>query len=69
MELNVGISFASDISVKCEVASGRLKQYEIEDLNLKRHFSLVYCDSRYLSSVEEKFKDFVSNWKWDNIDI
>ncbi|MDY0235638.1 MAG: selenium metabolism-associated LysR family transcriptional regulator [Gudongella sp.] len=67
--LNVGISFASDISVKCEVASGRLKQYKIEDLNLKRHFSLVYCNNRYLSPVEEKFKDFVANWKWDNIDI
>lgn len=69
VELNVGISFASDISVKCEVASGRLKQYEIEDLNLNRQFSLVYCNNRYLSPVEEKFKDFVSAWKWDNIDI
>ena len=67
--LNIGISFASDISVKCEVASGRLKQYEIEDLNLNRHFSLVYCNNRYLSPVEEKFKDYVAAWKWNNIDI
>ncbi|OLS02784.1 selenium metabolism-associated LysR family transcriptional regulator [Tissierella creatinophila] len=67
--LNVGISFASDVSVKCEVASGRLKQYEVEDLNLNRAFSLVYCNNRYLSPAEEKFKEFVAKWKWDNIDI
>lgn len=67
--LNVGISFASDVSVKCEVASGRLKQYEVEDLNLNRHFSLVYCNNRYLSPAEEKFKEFVAAWKWDKIDI
>lgn len=67
--LDVGISFASEVSVKCEVASGRLKTYQVEDLNLKRNFSLVYCNNRYLSPVEEKFKEFVSAWKWDNIDI
>lgn len=67
--LNVGISFASNISVKHEVASGRLKQYEVKDLNLNRNFSLVYCNNRYLSPVEEKFKEFVANWKWNNIDI
>lgn len=67
--LNIGISFASNISVKHEVASGRLKQYEVEDLNLNRKFSLVYCNNRYLSPVEEKFKEFITTWKWDNIDI
>lgn len=67
--LNVGISFASNISVKYEVASGQLKQYDVKDLNLNRKFSLVYCSNRYLSPVEERFKEFVTNWKWDNINI
>lgn len=67
--LNIGISFASNISVEKEVASGRLKQYELEDLNLSRNFSLVYSNNRYLSPVEEKFKEFVSGWHWDKIDI
>lgn len=64
--LNVGISFVSNIAVVHEVASGQLKQYEIEDLNLNRHFSLVYCNNRCLSPLEEKFKEFVAAWKWDN---
>lgn len=67
--LNIGISFASNISVKNEVASGQLKQYDVKDLNLNRNFSLVYCNNRYLSPVEEKFKEFITNWKWDNINI
>lgn len=69
VSLGVGISFVSAIAVKLEVASGQLKQYEIEDLDLNRHFSLVYCNNRCLSPIEEKFKDFVAAWKWDSIDI
>ena len=69
VELDIGISFVSQIAVKSEVASGRLRQYKIDGLDLKRHFSLVYCKNRCLSPVEERFKDFVSNWKWENIDI
>lgn len=67
--LNLGISFASNISVEQEVSSGRLKQYEIEDLNLNRNFSLVYSNNRYLSPVEKKFKEFVGQWKWESINI
>ena len=63
VELDVGISLVSDIAVKREVESGQLKQYEISDLELKRSFSLVYSNNRCLSPIEEKFKDFVSNWK------
>lgn len=67
--LNIGISFSSEISVKNEVNSGYLNQYEVEDLNLNRNFSLAYCNNRCLSPLEEKFKEFVTSWKWDNIDI
>lgn len=63
--LGVGISFVSEVAVKSEVASGQLNKYEIEDLELNRHFSLVYCNNRCLSPLEEKFKDFVAAWKWD----
>lgn len=69
VSLNVGISFSSEISVKYEVNSGHLNQYEVKDLNLNRNFSFVYCNNRYLSPVEEKFKEFVTAWKWDNIDV
>lgn len=67
--LDIGISFTSYISVKSELAVGQLKQYEVKDLNLSRNFSLVYCNNRSLSPLEEKFKEFVIDWKWDNIDI
>lgn len=67
--LGVGIGLVSEIAVKREVASGQLKQYEIKDLELKRKFSLVYCKNRYLSPIEEKFKDFIANWKWEYIDL
>jgi len=67
--LDVGISLVSDIAVKHEVTTGQLKQYEIQDLDLKRNFSLVYCNNRCLSPVEEKFKEFITDWEWDDIDI
>lgn len=60
-EFGVGISFVSAVAVEQEVALGRLKQYEIKDLNLTRHFSLAYCRKRCLSPLEEKFKDYVAN--------
>ena len=65
--LNLGISFVSDIAVKSEVTSGCLNKYEIKDLDLNRHFSLVFSNNRYFSPVEEKFKDFVRAWSWDQI--
>lgn len=67
--LDIGISFTSYVSVKSELSAGQLKQYEVRDLNLSRNFSLVYCNNRSLSPLEEKFKEFVIDWKWDNIDI
>lgn len=67
--LNIGISFSSEISVKYEVESGHLNQYEVKDLNLNRSFSLVYCNNRNLSPVEEKFMEFVKAWKWEGISI
>ena len=69
VELNVGISFVSDVAVRNEVAAGKLKKYEIEDLDFNRHFSLVYCNNRCLSPIEEKFKDFVASWKWSEMDV
>ncbi len=53
--LDIGISIMSEIAVKNEVASGQLIKYEIRDLELKRSFSLVYCNNRCLSPLEEKF--------------
>ncbi len=69
VSLNIGISFASNISVKNEVALAQLKQYNVKDLSLNRNFSLAYCNNRYLSPLEEKFKEFVINWNWDKIII
>lgn len=69
VSLDLGIGLVSEIAVKREVEFGLLKHYEIENLDLKRKFSLVYCKNRCLSPVEEKFKDFVTHWKWDDIDI
>lgn len=67
--LGVGIGLVSYIAVKHEVTSGKLRQYKIQDLELNRKFSLVYCKNRCLSPIEEKFKDFIANWKWNDIDI
>ncbi|MDQ2087243.1 selenium metabolism-associated LysR family transcriptional regulator [Herbivorax sp. ANBcel31] len=66
--LDVGIGLVSEISVKREVASGQLKKYEIKDLELERKFSLVYCKNRCLSPIEERFRDFVLNWRWNGVD-
>jgi len=66
VSLGVGIGLVSYIVVKNEVASGQLNCYEIEDIELKRKFSLVYCKNRCLSPIEDKFKNFITNWKWDN---
>ncbi len=61
--LDVGVALVSEIAVKHEVASGQLRQYEIQNLDLKRKFSMVYCKNRCLSPLEEKFRDFITDWK------
>lgn len=69
VSLDIGLSFSSEISVKNEVNSGHLNQYEVKDLDLNRDFSLAYCNNRYLSPLEKEFKEFVSAWKWDKINL
>ena len=60
--LGEGISFISEIAVKREVESGELKQYEVQDLDFTRSFSLAYINNRCLSPLEEKFKAYICNW-------
>ena len=62
--LGVGVSVVPYIAVKADIRSGRFKKYEIDGLDLKRSYSLVYCDNRCLSPLEEKFIDFVTCRTW-----
>lgn len=63
VELELGISFISELSIRNEIALGLIKSYRIKELNLKRNFYFVHTNNRTLSPVVEVFKDFLINWK------
>ncbi|MBF7096292.1 selenium metabolism-associated LysR family transcriptional regulator [Alkalibacter mobilis] len=67
VELNMGLSFISEVAVDRHVKMGLLQKYDISDLDLTRCFSLVYCKNRCLSPTEERFKEFVSTWNNNHI--
>ncbi len=63
VELGLGVSFVSKISVKNEIELGLIKAFNIKDLNLKRSFYFVYSKNRTLSPIVETFKDFISKYQ------
>lgn len=66
IELELGISFLSKLSIKNEIDLELIKPIKIKDLNLKRKFYFVNCKSRTLSPVVEVFKNFLVNWNGIN---
>ena len=63
IELNLGISFISQIAVKNEVDLGLVKSLNIKDLDLKRNFYFVHSKKRTLSPLVEAFKNYIINYK------
>lgn len=62
IELELGVSFISKISIKNEIDLELIKPLIVKDLNLKRSFYFVYCKNRTLSPLVEVFRDFLINW-------
>jgi|LSQX01.3.fsa_nt_gb DNA-binding transcriptional LysR family regulator len=63
IELELGISFMSKISIKNEIDLGLIKPLKIKGLNLNRSFYFVYNKNRTLSPVVEVFKEFLTGWR------
>lgn len=63
IELGLGVSFVSKISIKNEIALGLIKSFRIKNLDLKRNFYFIYSKNRTLSPIIETFKDFIGEWK------
>lgn len=64
--LDLGISFVSEVAVKRDIEDGLLQTRHVVDLDLRRCFSLVCSNSRVLSPLEEEFRDFARNWRWQS---
>ena len=62
VELELGVSFVSNISIKNEIALNLIKALKVEGLDLKRKFYFVYNKHVTLSPVVEVFKDFLIHW-------
>lgn len=62
IELELGVSFISSISIKNEFDLKLIKPLQVSDLNLKRNFYFVYSKTRTLSPIVEVFKDFLLDW-------
>lgn len=62
IELDLGISFLSRISLRNEIDLELIKALRVKDLNLKRNFYFVYSKNRTLSPVVEVFKNFLITW-------
>lgn len=59
VELDMGISFMSEIAIENEIRLKLIKPLLIKGLDIRRQFYFVYCRNRYLSPLAEKFKDFL----------
>ncbi len=59
VKLGFGISFCSILDIEYEIALGLIKSTRIEELDLKRMFSLVSARDRHFSPVETAFKKFI----------
>lgn len=57
--LDVGISFISEIAIKKEVDLELISPYPIKNLKFNRKFYFVYHKNRYLSPVDQAFRDFI----------
>nr|WP_300005451.1 selenium metabolism-associated LysR family transcriptional regulator [Tissierella sp.] len=62
IELELGVSFISKISIKNEIDLGLIKPLKLKGLDLKRNFYFVYSKNRTLSPVMEVFKNFLIDW-------
>lgn len=67
IELGLGLSFLSKISVKNEVELKLIKTLRIKDLNLKRSFYFVHNKSRTLPPAVEAFRAFLEAWQYENL--
>ena len=63
IELKLGISFMSKISIKNEIELELIKPLKIKGLNLNRSFYFVYNKNRTLSPAVEVFKEFLTGWR------
>lgn len=66
IELELGISFISNLSIKNEIDLKLIKPFLINGLDLKRKFYFVYSKNRTLSPLVEKFKDFIKDINLDS---
>jgi DNA-binding transcriptional LysR family regulator len=59
VSLNVGISFISEIAIKKEIALNLITPYLVKDMPLNRKFYFVYHKNRYLSPLDQAFRDYI----------
>lgn len=59
VSLDVGLSFISDIAIKKEVELKLLNPYSLKDMAFNRKFYFVYHKNRYLSPLDQVFRDFI----------
>lgn len=62
IQLELGVSFISKISIKNEVELGLIKALKVEELDLKRNFYFVYNKNRTLSPLVDMFRQFLETW-------
>lgn len=67
IELGLGLSFISEISVQNEAALKLIKALRIKDMDLKRSFYFVQSKNRTLPPAVEAFKDFLTGWEYGEI--
>lgn len=67
IELELGVSFVSKISIQNEFHLKTIKPVTVKDLNLKRSFYFVSHRNRTLSPLVTMFKDFLKTYKEDHV--
>ena len=65
IELELGISFISKVSIQNEIKLGLIKSFNIKGLDLNRKIYFVYSKHRTLPPAVEAFRDFLTSWHKD----
>ncbi len=65
VSLGVGVSLVPYVSVRDDMLTRKYNVYDMADLSLQRVYSLAFRKNRVLSPIEEEFRSYIENWKWE----
>lgn len=68
VEEEVGIAFVPGVTVRQELAEGRLVRLPVREISMRRRTLMIYRDQGYLSEAARELITLVRTFHWDGVD-